>query len=68
MAREAFVAVVAGAVAGPDDKVDRVAQVGGDPVEGGVDEREGAVAVRRLGPVRARGAAPTVARAIFVGG
>ncbi len=67
VAREALVAVVAGAVASPDDKVYRVAQVGGDPVEGGVDEREWAVAVGRLGAVCARGAASAVARAIFVG-
>jgi hypothetical protein len=42
---QALIAVVAGAVAGPNDKVDRVFEVRVDPVEGRVYEGKGAVAV-----------------------
>ena len=45
VARDVFVVVVAGGVAGPDYEVDFVAEVVGEPVEGGVDEGEGGVAV-----------------------
>jgi hypothetical protein len=67
-AGQALVAVVAGAVAGPDDKVDLVTEVGGDPVEGGVDQPNGAVAFGRGGAVPAGLALAAVTGAIAVGG
>lgn len=54
-AREGEVNVVPGRVAGPDDKVDLVVEVGGDPVEGGVDEGEGGVAIAVDGEERVAG-------------
>lgn len=44
-ARYGFVRVMAGTVTGPDDKVYVVAEILGDPVECGVDQRDGCVAV-----------------------
>ena len=68
VARQLLVAVVAGAVAGPDDEVDLVPEVGRDPVERRIHERVGRVAAGRLGAVDARGAAAPVAGAVLVRG
>lgn len=56
-----LVAVVTGRVARPDDKVDIVLDVGLDPIEGGVDEGEGGVAVGLLCAVRSGMASLAVA-------
>lgn len=61
---------MAGTVAGPDDEIDLIAELGGYyPVKGGIDERDGCVAVRGLGAVCACWALPAVAgTALFSGG
>jgi hypothetical protein len=53
-----LVAVVTGRVASPDDEVNVVLDISGDPVKGGIDERERRVTVRRLG---AKGASKSMA-------
>lgn len=67
-ARYGFVGIVAGAVAGPDDKVYVVGDVGRDPVEGSIDEGHGRVAVGSLGAVESRGTCTAVTGMVFGGG
>jgi hypothetical protein len=63
-----LVVVVTRRIAGPDDKVDRVLEFVADPVEGGIDEGDGRVAVGCLGTVEACGTMTSVTRAVFVYG
>lgn len=60
-ARYGFIRVMAGTVASPDDKVYIVAEILGDPVEGGVDQRDGSVAVGCFCAIGSRSALAAVA-------
>ena len=55
-------------VAGPDNKVDRILEFVANPVEGGIDEGDGRVAVGRLSTVVACWAVASMARAVIVCG
>ena len=68
VARDVLVAVMAGAVASPDNKVDVVFDVGRDPVECGVDKGEWGVAVGCLCAVGTCWAFAAMARVGFVCG
>lgn len=57
---------MAGGIAGPDDKVDRVLELVTDPVKGGIDERYGRVAVGRLGTIVTCRAVASMACAVRV--
>lgn len=46
-----LVAIVAGGIAGPNDKINFILDIVSKPVKGSVDKRKGRVAVSRLSPV-----------------
>ena len=55
-------------VARPDDEIDLILQVLGDPFEGVIDKRERRIAVGRLGAIGASRALSAMAGDAFFGG
>lgn len=66
--RNLFIGVVAGRVACPDDEINLVFDIFGDPFESLVDQSEGCIAIRGFSTIIACRSFSSMARALLVRG
>jgi hypothetical protein len=67
VSRELLVAIVTRRIAGPDDEIDVILYVLGNPFESAVDEAKGGVAVGRFSTIGTRGTLSAMASDAFFG-
>lgn len=67
VSRQLLVAIMARRVPGPDDEINVILYILGDPIESAVDEGKGRIAVGGFGAIGTGGAFPTMASNTFFG-